>query len=552
VLPDRAAELSGRSGSTDRRAVVALFVLAVAIRALTAFRIEVIFADGPSFIELASQIGTGNWEAVLGHPYHPLYPALLLLVRALGTDLETAGTVCSIAGGSLAVLGLHAFLRDAFGARVAWIGAALLAIGAYPVRFASDVQSDGVYLGFFLWSVAWLWRALERQSSRAALWAGMLAGLAYLTRPEGVGLVVVGGFLAAARLGGRRWTLGQGARWLASLVAGFAVFSMPYLFALSRVNGSWMLSGKKTLKGLLGVLDDPFAVDSSSGALIGGLALLGIFAIVLRRPSVTAAFGWSGRLAWGAAFLGVLALDAAILWLPDAREYASVVVSTLGPGIAVWAAVGLLVKRADRSPDRALFIAAFLALYGLVLAALLMNYGYLSRRHALPPLALLFGYAAIGTNVLADVLRSGVRRLWGGSRLSVGVSVGLALVIVASSELPKTLRRHRDDAIAERFAAEWLRDEIAKGGTVAATKARTAYYAGASWEWFPLRYETGDPGGSEVDRLRYGDAEILIIDHEVDSGRGHRTGRPEFVELHRVELDDQRALVYRIDRARRR
>jgi 4-amino-4-deoxy-L-arabinose transferase-like glycosyltransferase len=532
-----------RAALSDLQLVALLFALALGLRAVTALRTAVIFADGPSFVELAERIAAGlsggDWEGVLRHPYHPLYSALMVLARPLFGDLETAGVVCSILGGSVAVVALHAFLRDAFDSQVAWIGALLLALAPYAVRFSADVQSDGLYLALFLLAVTWLWRALERASPLAAALAGGFAGLAYLARPEGVGVVLVGGLLAAAKLYTRRWQLGQLMPWLGALVGGFAALALPYLWALSTVNGSWMLSGKKSLGGLLGVIDAPTTVASSSGALVGGLALLLLFAVALRRPSVGLRAAASSRLALalgGLAATGVVVLSRVV---PFGREYTGVVLSSLGPAVIVWAGVGLLVRRDERRPNRALFIGAFLGLYGLVLAALLLNYGYLSRRHALPPLALLLGYTAIGVCALADALRRGARRLGSGRRLTVGASLALALLIVGSSELPKTLRRHRDDALAQRRAAEWLRGQAMPPGPLAAAKRRTAYYADRVW--VQLRYG-GD--GRDAASLQVGPARYAIVDHEIAaSPEGLR-----YVELHRVEALGQLAVVYQIVR----
>ena len=538
--PDTAAAGS-RPRWSDRKTVVLLFVLAVVVRISTAARTLVIFEDGPSFVDLAERIDAGDWGGALSHPYHLLYPAMMVLGRPLMGDFESAGIAWSILGGGLAVVGLHAFLRDAFDARVAWIGSLFLAIGPYAVRFSSDVQSDGVYLGFFLLGVAFLWRALDRANATAALAAGALAGLAYLTRPEGGGIVVVGSLLGGLKLVGRHWRARQLVRWLVALVGGFTVFALPYLWALSVVNGSWMLSGKKSLSGLLGVVDAPLAVESSAGALIGGLVLLSGFAVALRRPIAGGLVSALGRIGWGFGAFVAVGLGVGIVALPSVREYTSVIVSSLGPAIALWAGVGLFVKRADRRPDRASFIGAFIGLYGLVLAALLLNYGYLSRRHALPPLTLLLGYAAIGTGVLSDLLRKGSRRFGSGRQLSAGWSLVLALVIVSATELPKTLRRHRDDALAQRRAAEWLSVQAMPAGRVAASKLRTAYYANR--DWVPLRFagDARQPGS-----LRVGSARYLIVDHEMDRAPGR--GGIDLVELHRVEAAGKLAVIYRIVR----
>lgn len=516
------------------RALLVSFLLAVFVRVVTALRTSVIFDDGPSFVELARAVAAGDTASVLAHPYHPLYSALMVLASRGPLDLEQAGIVCSVLGGAAAVVALHVFLHDAFGERIARMGAAFLALGPYAVRFSSDVQSDGVYLGLFLGGVALLWRALERARPGAAFGSGVLAGLAYLARPEGVGVVLVGVGLAAFRLQRGRWLPQAFARWVAALIGGFAVPATPYLWAMSRANGSWVLSGKKSLGGLLGVVETPLTVDSSPAALVAGIVVLASFGLVLRRSPRGLPPLPSRRIAVAAALGGAAATSLAIVVSPLVREYASVVVSSLGPAIAFWATVGLLVRRADRQPDRALFIGAFLALYGVVLAGLLANYGYLSRRHALPPLALLLGYAAIGTEVLATSVLRAARHLGVGRRLSPALALGLAFVVVASGGLPKMLRRHRDDALAQRRAAEWLRAQPAAEGALAATKRRTAYYADRPW----VRLEPL-PDGS----LWLGNARYLIVDDELPRApAGLR-----LVPLRRVEAAGRAARVFRID-----
>lgn len=519
-----------------------LFLAAVILRVVTAARTAVIFADGPRFVDLAQQMSDGNWERALSHPYHPLYPLLMIVARSWAGDLETAGIACSILGGALAVVGLYLFLRDAFGSRIAWIGGLLLAVVPYAVRFSSDVQSDGVYLGFFLLGVALLWRALERGTAATALATGAMSGLAYLTRPEGVGIVVVGVVLAVGRFPGRGWSGRQLARWLAALSIGFTVLAGPYLWALASLRGGISLSGKKSLTVLLGIAESTGAIDRTSWPVLAALLALAVLALLTR---------WRWRSRFGSlrspvplAVVGVV-LAAALATLPVMREFAGVVVSSLGPGIVLLIGLGLYSSRANPISKRSVFICAFLALYAVVLSALLLNYGYLSRRHALPPLALLLGYAAAGTVFLAEVLRQQLSRLHPMRKLSVGMSLALALVMVGSTELPKTLRRHRDDALAQRQAAEWLREQAMPQGRLAAVRNRTAYYANR--EWVRLRYR-GD--GRSLDSLDLGPARFLIVDREIDVSRrdGSEVEPVALVELHRVEAAGETALVYRIVR----
>ena len=190
--------------------------LAVALCALAAFalrlarwgRTEVLFNDGPVFLALAERSAAGQLETLLQHPFHPLYPLAVAALHALGAPLglgfERAGALVSALAGGAAVLALHGFVRRAFGPREGLVAAFLLAFHAGAVETGGDVQSESLYLALFLASAAALWQTLCDGRLRAAFAAGACSGLAYLTRPEGLGVALVGlGLLALYTVRGR-------------------------------------------------------------------------------------------------------------------------------------------------------------------------------------------------------------------------------------------------------------------------------------------------------------------------------------------------------------
>ncbi|MGY8804544.1 MAG: glycosyltransferase family 39 protein, partial [bacterium] len=79
-----------------------------------------------------------------------LYSALIALVSFVTGNVEVSALAISILGGTVAVVATYIFLRDAFDERVAAFGSLLFAISPYAVRFTADVQSEGLYLAFFV------------------------------------------------------------------------------------------------------------------------------------------------------------------------------------------------------------------------------------------------------------------------------------------------------------------------------------------------------------------------------------------------------------------
>ena len=173
----------GSGAPRDAIGLMAILLIALAVRAFAWSRTVVMFNDGPVFLAMAEAIGEGRWPEVLAHPYHPLYPALIALVGgAFPVGIETAAVTVSILGGLLSVAAVFWFVRDWFGNEVAWLSAWIVALHPWAVDFSSDVMSDGLYAGLFLLGFVAMARAVEHPSSKNTLVCGVASGLAYLVR----------------------------------------------------------------------------------------------------------------------------------------------------------------------------------------------------------------------------------------------------------------------------------------------------------------------------------------------------------------------------------
>jgi hypothetical protein len=541
--PDGAG--GSRAPHVERReaiAVAAIVLLAALLRTIRWEQNAVLFNDGPLFLELAQVLQAGDLRLALAHPYHPLYAMLIAALEPVAGSLERAGAALSILGGSAAVFALWAFLRSSFGVRSAWIGALLLAVHPRAVEYSGDVQSDGLYLALFLGSVACLWRALSRASLPAAAAAGALAGLAYLTRPEGLGLVLVALGLGGVQVLRREWSPARATRLGVALGLGLAFTSSPYLLALRAQNGEWRISQKKDLGHLAGlevyrgpVLGNPApradaAPGSARGAPGGGAGDAARTVPPWVEPSLGGARAPDARpREQGVARVG-----------QELGEFAKTVSSTLRRGALVFLLVGCFVARGRPGP-RGRFVLAVVGVFSLVTLAHQWNVGYLSRRHLLPPLVVTFGYAALGVDALGGLAARALAR----TRLRIAPSVaGAALLgIVAFANGGKALRAERSDALAERRAAEWVRERDAAPGFVAASRRRVAYYAGARWVALPPAFE---PGTFEEMR-RIGVRYVILDDAERARHPGLVEAEPTRLRLgHRAEAAGRSASVWEV------
>ncbi len=526
--------------SLSRRAHWWIFGAAVAVRAIVAARTSVIFEDGPYFLDVARAFSEGRFADALAHPYHPLYSALVAAVQPIFGDFELAAMAVSCVGGAIAVAACFLLLREAFGERPAWIGAILLAVSPYPVRFTADVASEGVYLACFTASLTLFWLGVQRDRRVSLFAAGLLSGLAYLARPEGAGLIGIGLVWFVYTLVRGERTPGEAGRDAAALLAGGLVFVLPYVAVVSQRAGSVALSGKKSLARTLGLSEGPIAEP--------WLLAIALVALVLSIAGVAWLRTAPGRPVARTAIRAlptVVLLAFVVLTAIDrvaAAEFAAVVGSTLRPEILLFVLAGIWGVSREGFKDRDTFFFLVFTAYAVLLVGLLESYGYLSRRHFVPLMPLLVGYAGVGVTVLADAIAAQrlLRLAMSPPRVAFALCTGLILIAA-----PKTLHDHRREALAERLAAEWIAEQELRSGWVASDKRRIAYYAGRKWQPIRVGREVRPLEELAGDRVRY------IVTHDpasIEAASSDTLPRYTTREIHRIHAGGRTAVVYALER----
>ncbi len=514
---------------------------AIALRALAWSRAGALFSDGPTFLGLARLAAEGQWSALLAHPYHPLYALAIAGLHGLsggfgGFDgFEGAAVAVSALSGGASVAFLYVWLKDAFDRDVARVGAWLLALHPHAIAFSSDVQSDGLYLALFLAGVALLWRALDSGRPGVAAPAGAASGLAYLARPEGLGLAVFAGVVGLTRLASGRGSRRRGAAWLAALTAGFGLLFVPYAWALRSHTGVWALTQKKGLSELTGIGPErPHAdrADRIDPALAASLIAEHPFLeTVLNGPRRTAP---SRALAPPAP--AATGLQRHLVAFDELQEELS---GALRPALCVLLALGILARRGRPGPVGR-FVLALVSLYLALLYALSYGAGYVSERHTLPVVVLLFGYVSLGVSRAGAVALTLARRRLDGWSPRAAVGVGMALTLIALA--PEALRERRSERAPSRLAAEWLRGDPERGG-VAAPRQRVAYYADAPYVFLPWL-----PESAIVDALRAAGARHLIVDDaRLGEDPALRAASAALQLVHRVRGTTRDAYVFALD-----
>jgi 4-amino-4-deoxy-L-arabinose transferase-like glycosyltransferase len=219
---------------------------------------RMVWGDEPFYLWLGRNWLTGQGYSFTGYSdvhHTPMYPLLsglfYLLTRNFASSqanaMELASNICYVLFGVLLVIPIYLLTKEMYGRRAAVVSAGLVAV--YPAISTAPLfwgtLTEPPYYFFVYTGLFMVLLAMRRERWWAFLLAGMCFGLAYLTRPEAVAYVAIGGaIIALVRLFEKR--LLKRATWIGLVIylAGFLLFFLPYVYYVYRETGSWMVSEK--------------------------------------------------------------------------------------------------------------------------------------------------------------------------------------------------------------------------------------------------------------------------------------------------------------------
>ena len=235
-------------------AVLALVTAAILLRiGLSHFLPRVLGWDESAYLLLGANLLAGNGFTYTGYPelhFPPLYPLVAGFFHLLTSDFEMASNLASSIFGGLVVLPIFAMARRIYGLRTAWLAAVLMAVfPALTVNiFYWGAASEPLYLFLLVGGLTFLLAGLDDGRIRMFGAAGLLLGLAYLTRPEA--FVYFSIFLMFASIWLWKGLKSFVARtWyaLGLFALTFLLLAVPYIWYLHVHTGLWMISGKTNI-----------------------------------------------------------------------------------------------------------------------------------------------------------------------------------------------------------------------------------------------------------------------------------------------------------------
>lgn len=413
-----------------------LVLLAAGVRFWLLGHSEVAARDSIGYIRYAHEFEIKPWSTVVrASEQHPGYPMALLAVSwpvryfmgattpaKLAPAMQISAQLTTILAGILLVFPLYFLGWEFYDRRIAFWATALFQCLPATARVTADGLSEGV---FFLAVVSALWllaRALRSWSLLQFGIAGIVGGLAYMTRPEGALVVVAAAlclvlFQAAPHMR-RPWR-----RVLASeacLLACALLTASPYYLTTGHFTNKPTPRVMMGEKGLLPQAPDPISKLPAVGP--------GVPLAMWAPPNL------SNRTLWG--------LKAVVSETVHALSYVLII-----PLIA-----GLWIYRQHLARCHAAWLLSVLCLLQLcVLWRLATVLGYVSERHVL--LLVLCGLYSVAAAL--DALGSWLVR----SRLNllhVQWLGAVPLVLLTFCWLPSTLKPLHANREGHRQAGKWL------------------------------------------------------------------------------------------------
>jgi hypothetical protein len=424
-------------------------VTALSLHLWVIARTEVAARDSVGYIRYALRLEREPLLSVLKETEQPPgYAATVLVVswpvRAWrgNSECDTMVLSCQLASAIMATLSIIPTVllgREIGGRRVGWLAAGIVVCLPTWLRLTSDGLSEGTYL-FWLATALWLGvRALRRPGVLVFAGCGLATGVAYLTRPEGLEVVVAFGCVLLCRqlVAAFRQPWPQAIAQASALAVGVLIFLGPYAATI----GS--LSNKNAVRGTLGEpLNDPDGLLPQYG-YAGGPTLLAAW--------FHESGGVAPRWIWAAKSLAV----------ETARAF-----DYVGLGLV---ALGLIVFRPrPGSGASRTALAVIVGLHALILCRMASLSGYLSERHAL-----LF--------VIVGSFPAAAGIVWLGRfvpRASAGVvtaSLMVAGLLVAGPALTKPLHYNR---AGHKAAGRWLARTVTDGDAILDPFCWGEFYAG--------------------------------------------------------------------------
>jgi 4-amino-4-deoxy-L-arabinose transferase-like glycosyltransferase len=255
--PLKARTPAAPSSAARPALLLGLLLICLAPRALMAVKLDVLAPDAAYYIEIATHLEHGEFEAAFRGLHFNVYPIALMLLHRAGLEWELAGKLLSLTMSVLVVLPLFGLLRRQFNDQIATVACLLYAAHPTFIEWSPAAIRDPMFWFLLTFTLCYLWRAVTEVRLSLFLAAGLGLALAIHVRSEGWLL-----FIPLVLWLGWRWLALTRARSRLTAGAVLCIALIPSLLAtvnltLLRDSPHWELGRFKHLNMIRGWLPEP-------------------------------------------------------------------------------------------------------------------------------------------------------------------------------------------------------------------------------------------------------------------------------------------------------
>ena len=512
-----------------------LLIISLSVRIYLSIFTYVIKNDSVAFMQNAKFFASGDFSSALRHDYHPLYSLIMAVLYKVVPNMELSGTIVSLFFGTLTVIVFYLIGKSVFDRKISFVSAIILAFHPYAVRFSADIISESTYFFFFISALGLGYFAITNRKLLLFALTGICSALAYLARPEGIGIIIIVASWCALKD-----CVKIKALWKEKLVSilillvSFLVFSMPYLVFIKQDTGSWLLTKKKKVSYLAGLgkvlatlrNDRLVKEESDKEKDVSDLAAPVKVLDTLKNDRLVKEGSDKKKNYWRD-IIGQITARKSIfkIHMNGILHVIKKYVSTFHPFLFILLIIGVINwTRIDKKRFFGIYVTSIILFYLIILYRLNLThlgqgdniYQYPSRRHLMP--LVIPGVFFVGLGV--SVAGMWIHEKFHNCNFIVGFKELLkstwkvqliVLIIVVSVLLPKTLKSQRFDKYGIKVVGQWIRTNSHKPSPVVLSdSSRNAYYAGGK---HVQMYGINDAlGVAEAKKVDY----MLIIQRDYD------------------------------------
>jgi 4-amino-4-deoxy-L-arabinose transferase-like glycosyltransferase len=277
----------------EKQIILLLIAMTFALRLYAVLMAQGIAIDSAAYGFMARYFLKGDFIKGLSlTDAPPFYPFMIFLFSPDTTHIEITGRLLSLFFGTLTIIPLFYLVKGAMGQREAILTALLYSFHPYLATYSGMLLTEATYWGLLVLSVYFFWTGLKKDKVWKGMLSGFFLGLAYLTRPEGIGYVLV--FLIWAVVEGglkKKWF--KRSIFIGVLNLTVFIFFIPYVIYLHQETGKWLISKKAAslqidlLREDPGQIDPPMVIKQNKPVSGGSKVLWITHNIIQFLPSVT-------------------------------------------------------------------------------------------------------------------------------------------------------------------------------------------------------------------------------------------------------------------------